>query len=136
MSNHETVGRETSHDTASHQTASHQTDGVTFFFGVLFLLCAAAAIVLRTVPLGESADGGVAVAAAVVLLVAGVIGIGGSLRNRHPRVRRDAVVDGAEPVGTDDVPDDHGLLTDDQPSDDQPWEGRSSEGQPPKTWTT
>src|SRR5690606_18087146 len=59
--------------------SSHPTDGVAFFFGVLFLVCAAAAIALRTVPLGESADGSVAIAAAIVLLIAGVVGIGGSL---------------------------------------------------------
>lgn len=65
--------------------SNHETDVVGFFFGVMFLVCAATAIALRTVPFGESAGGGVAVAAAVVLLIAGVVGIGGSLRNRHRR---------------------------------------------------
>ena len=65
--------------------SNHETDVVGFFFGVLFLVCAAAAIALRTVPFGESAGGGIAVAAAAVLVIAGVLGIGGSLRNHHRR---------------------------------------------------
>lgn len=69
--------------------SNHETDVVGFFFGVLFLVCAAAAIALRTVPFGDAAGGDVAVAAAVVLLVAGVLGIGGSLRNRHRRAAAD-----------------------------------------------
>ena len=48
--------------------AGHDTDSVGFFFGTLFLVCAAVAIALRTVPLGDSTDGGVAVAAAAVVL--------------------------------------------------------------------
>ena len=102
--------------------SNHETDGVAFFFGVLFLLCAAAAIALRTVPIGESADGGVAVAAAVVLLIAGAIGIGGSLRNRHRRGRADAGAGDDPAIGEDTL-----AIDDEDPS---------SESQPPKTWTT
>ncbi len=84
-----------------------------FFFGVLFLVCAAVAIALRTVPLGESADDGVAVAAAAVLVIAGVIGIAGSLRNHHRRSVAGASAGGAPEAG-----------------------GEPSAAQPPKTWTT
>ena len=97
--------------------SNHETDSVGFFFGVLFLVCAAAAIALRTVPLGESADEGVAVAAAAVLLVAGVVGIGGSLRNHHRRARR-ACADSPAAAVTSDVA------------------AETGEDQPPKTWTT
>ena len=98
--------------------SSHETDSVGFFFGVLFLVCAAVAIALRTVPLGESADEGVAVAAAAVLLLAGVVGIAGSLRNHHRRARR-AFADRPASVRSVDA------------DEDEP-----SNGQPPNTWTT
>ncbi len=118
--------------------SGHPTDGVAFFFGVLFLVCAAAAIALRTVPLGESADGSVARAAAIVLVGAGVVGIGGSLRNHHRRDGRPHEPATAAPVAVDDPAADPakgaagpaGSVTDDAP------EASDDKGQPPNTWTT
>ena len=86
MSNPETQSNQGA-QTSQSAMSNHETDVVGFFFGVVFLVSAAAAIALRTVPLGESADGSLAVAAAIVLLVTGAFGIGGSLRNRHRRAR-------------------------------------------------
>lgn len=66
--------------------SNHETDVVAFFFGVVFLVTVAVAIAVRTARVGIDAGGSVAVAAALVLLVTGVVGILGSVRNR--RVRR------------------------------------------------